>query len=460
MVKSLESRASEQGSAMVLAIFSLMIVSGLAAAMLASGRTDILISRNQERAALAGAAAEAGLNHGTVVTTRFIRQWQTNGFASSSAAMSFLMRGPNNLVGGQAADADNGSLETFGIPRPPGRATLSAGEGTTYEVSVMDEDDPRRGFVPSAADLARIGEDGNSFNDFNQRIVVRATGFGPGGTRRTLEATIGPEKLPAIVANGDLLISGNPTITGVSGSVHTNGDLAVSGNPTVEHNATASGNYTEMGSPTVGGMSGGGFEEISVPTVNAADYKGLADFILHNDGRMTLPNGTLICDASSNHNACSNLGYGWKWQNTYWDISGNSASGGTYYVETDAKVTGSPGSNGSPMPLSIIAEGSIEIAGNPDLKPDLPELMFVTDRDLKINGNVDQPISFEGVMLVHEQVFISGNPALAGQIIVENAANVSTLVDQNTIAGNMTLTYNGLVGSNSFRVIAWREVRP
>lgn len=460
MMRSLESRASEQGSAMLLALFSLMIVSGLAVAMLASGRTDTLIGRNQERAALAGAAAEAGLNHGTAVTARFVQQWQINGFASASAAMSFLMRGPDAVVGGQAADADNGSLENFEIPRPPGRAALSAGEGTTYEVSVMDEDDPQRGFVPSTADLARIGEDGNPFNDFNQRIVVRATGFGPGSTRRTFEATIGPEKLPAIVSNGDILITGNPTITGVSGSVHANGDLEVSGSPSVDQNLTASGNYTESGSPTVGGISGGGVEEISVPAVNAADYLGLADFVLHNDGRMTLPNGTLVCDASSNQNACSNMGYGWRWQGTYWDITGNSASGGTYYVETDAKVTGSPGSNASPMPLSIIAEGSIEIAGNPDLKPDLPELMFVTNRDLKINGNVEQPISFEGVMLVHEQIFISGNPELAGQIIVENAANLSTLVDQNTIAGNMTLTYNGLVGSNSFRVIAWREVRP
>ena len=170
--------------------------------------------------------------------------------------------------------------------------------------------------------------------------------------------------------------------------------------------------------------------------------------------------GQVICDASANNSACESLGYGWVFHGVNgWNIPGNSASGGTYYVEGHATISGSPGTNLVPVAISIIAEGNIDISGNPDLVPDAPEILFATDMDLKIGGNLDTPTNIEGQVLVHEQIMISGNPTLAGQVIVENAASVSTLVTNNTISGNPTIVYNGLVGSNTFAVTAWREVR-
>ena len=182
---------------------------------------------------------------------------------------------------------------------------------------------------------------------------------------------------------------------------------------------------------------------------------------------MTTLAGAVICDASSNNDACKNMGYGWKYLGSCnWTIDSNGAATGTYYVEGDAKMSGSPGSPASPLQISIIAEGNIDISGNPDLRPDLAELMFVTDKDLKIAGSLDQPVAFEGQFLVREQLMISGNAALSGQILVENAAATSNLVttagcDNSAvcISGNPTITYNGLVGSNVFVVTGWREVR-
>ena len=69
---------------------------------------------------------------------------------------------------------------------------------------------------------------------------------------------------------------------------------------------------------------------------------------------------------------------------------------------------------------------------------------------------------FEGAILVHEQLQISGQAILAGQIVVEDAATVSTLVTTNQISGQATFTYNGTAGSAGLIVLdmtAWREVR-
>ena len=62
-------------------------------------------------------------------------------------------------------------------------------------------------------------------------------------------------------------------------------------------------------------------------------------------------------------------------------------------------------------------------------------------------------------MLVHEQVMLSGNPTLSGQLLVEDAVNLSHLVDANTISGNATISYNGTIGGSAYHVAAWREVR-
>lgn len=452
---------SEEGFALVLVLLALLVVSGLSAAMVTSGKTEVLISVNQERQAQARAAAEAGLNHALAVTVSYVQNWQGNGFVNASAAMTRLLRGPDNDA---ATAADNGSLAGLanGVPMPPATVALDAATGTSYEARAMDEDDPLRGL--SGADHLRIAETGDATLDSNGRITVRATGYARGGTTVTLEATVGPIILPAIVTNDSLEISGNPTIGGANGSVHSNGNLTISGSPNITRNATASGNYSTTGNPTIGGLSGGGRPNLTIPPVNAADHRALADFILQSDGRMTTQDETnVICNAAVDNNACRDLGYGWRYSaaGPSWDLNDNNPlnATGTYYVEGDASISGSPGSALVPLAISIIAEGDIEITGNPNLRPDLPELMLVTNADLRIAGTLEQPIAFEGQMLVREQLSITGHPTLAGQILVENAANLSNVVLSNNISGNPTIIYNGIVGTNTFVVVGWREIR-
>ena len=60
---------------------------------------------------------------------------------------------------------------------------------------------------------------------------------------------------------------------------------------------------------------------------------------------------------------------------------------------------------------------------------------------------------------VHEQARITGEPEILGQILVENATSVDSLVTDNTVSGNVEITYNGNITSDTFGVSRWRDVR-
>ncbi len=89
-----------------------------------------------------------------------------------------------------------------------------------------------------------------------------------------------------------------------------------------------------------------------------------------------------------------------------WSLNSSTVTAGTYYVEGDARVSGSPGSTKSPAQISIIAEGSIQISGSPKLDTGYPaRLLFVTDEDLKITGTID---------VVGEAALVQGQDACQG----------------------------------------------
>lgn len=450
----------ERGSALIGVLLLLMMMSALAAALGVSGQTETLISRNQRSGAQARAAAEAGLNHAVELATTYIFEWKANGAGSAEEAVDRLLWGPDLASGTVATDADNGSLgtrvEANGVVSitaaeeiPLGKWLLITGgiivercvNSTCYEASIMDDAG------------AALGEDSDLFNDINQTLIIRATGYGPDNSMVTLEALIGPFPLGALVTNGNLNITGSVAISGTEGNVHTNGNLTIGGSAAISGTATATGTYTG----TVSGT--GGAPELPIPPVRASDYRQYADFILTSSGTMTNLAGTvLVC--------CNN----WSWDSAagpgpgpagQWSIGSTAPANGTYYVQGSVRITGSPGSAMTPVLLTLIAEGSIDISGSPDIAADTPELLFVTDGDLEISGGLDalDPLTVGGQMLVHEQLKLSGNPSLAGQLIVENAPSVSTLVTANAVSGNVTITYNGGLGGGVYSVTGWQEIR-
>ena len=429
----------ERGAVLTAVLLILMMLSALSAALMVNVRTEALIAYNERAGSQAAAAAEAGLNHATELATTFIAEWSASGFLSAEAAIDALLLGPDGLSGTVATDADNGSLGTrTGITAAEqialgAQLSVAAGYDASYEAFVMDDD-------ATAPD-----EPGNNLvDDQNERVIIRSTGYGPDDTTVTLEAIIGPIPLPAMVVDGDLTVSGNATIAGSNGGLHANGDLDIDGNAvTLTGTATASGIYT--GSPAGTGSA----PELPVHPIHASDYLGFADYILTSAGTMTDPAGTVVCAATPCHN--------WHFSSGEWSIHNAEPPTGTYYVEGAVAITGNPGTAVTPVHISIIAEQSIDISGNADVTPDTPDLMFVTDGDLDFTGGTE--IHAPGKILVREQVRIAGNPEILGQVLVEDATSVDPLVSDNTVSGNVDITYNGDIPSDTFGVTGWRDVR-
>jgi len=472
--------ASERGMALVSALLLLLVMSGLAIALTASGRVEVAMGDNEELYAGARAAAESGLNRAAAQIMALT--------ANPTYSLNNLLLGPDGLVdagnASSSVNADNGILThlpdmtgSVSCPHPNGPCwPVQAGSAYRYNVRLYDDDDPamKGGVAFTNVELTAMGpppdppEDGTGVNDVNKRVVIRATGFGPQGTTAIFEQMLTPIKMPALLVDGDLTMAGNAQVIGTQGSVHANGNLQIDGNAvTISQNATATGTLTANANWDPGELESGGMPAIPVPDIHAIDYINDADFILQSDGRITnRAETTTYCNAWANQNACRNItppggtaGFGWTFNEaTGWDLSQNQSNSATYFAETDVRITGNPGSAASPILLTIIAVGDIEITGNPDLRPEpMSELQFVTDQDLRIAGNLGIPLAFEGRIMVREQIDFAGNPTLAGQVIVQNVPSVSTLVENNTVTGSVTLSYNGLIETVAYTVSGWRE---
>ncbi|MBI4888897.1 MAG: hypothetical protein HY824_17490 [Acidobacteria bacterium] len=450
--------------ALIGVLLLLMMMSALAAALTVSGQTETLIVRNELAAAQAQAAAEAGINHAAEVVTQYIWDWKALGFANVDAAVNDVL-----------ADADAGSLDglttcTGGLDGCGVEHAIGTAATVTYYVEIVDD---------------TTGEDGNALSDSNDAILIKAKGTASDGTAVVLEAIVTPIKLPALITGGNLTISGNVEISATDpddASVHSNSNLSITGSAAdIQGDATASG--TQSCNPSscsqVEGSHSSGATELPIPEVHASDYLVNADYVLQSTGQMTcnLSGGctvgattyaynATICDASSNpHTQCRSgtTDFGWRFTGgTHWELNeaNPTYNTGTYYVKgtptTVTEVSASP-----TVIITIIAETSLSIAGSPDITPDTPELLFVTDGDLSISGGTDlgDPLTAQGQILVHEQLSISGGPDIAGQVIVEDAATLSSLVTSNSISGNAEITYNGNLGSSYWGISSWRDVR-
>jgi Tfp pilus assembly protein PilX len=445
---------SERGIALVVVLLLMAVLSGLATGFAMNGQVESSMAHNEVYYAGARAAAEAGMN-------RAIEAIRYNTDAN-------LLLGQDGLADPAVAanagvNADNGDVGFLFTAAPTvSPYALDAAGQYTYTVQVFDDDDPRlysAALTPAQLaamqGTAGIAENGSGQNDTNSQLILRATGFGPSGTVVTLarvllstaEVAVPPPSLnPAILVNGDLNIGGNINVLGKAGSVHANGDLAVDGaSATVSINATASGDFTAKSKNfNAGGAEGGGYASITVPDIHASDYTHLAGFTLHDDGSMTKT------DAFGVVTACVIECVGWTRVGTTWTIGSNVAPTGTFFVEGAVKISGSPGSVASPISMSVIATGSIDISGSPKFSPGLSptgldhKYQFVTDGDLKIGGAagmVDPDV--EGQILVREQIDIHGNPKFRGRIMVGDADDVFSDVTTNTIPGNPTFTYDG-----------------
>ena len=275
-------RASERGMALVAALLLMMVMSGLAIALLASGRIETAMGDNEELYAGARAASEAGLNHTAAIILQLT--------ADPVYSLDTLINGPDALADpatdSASVNADNGQVSHLLGGTAPW--AVAAGSNYTYDVRLLDDDDPAlKGGVPfTSVELTAMGassalnaEDGLRFNDVNGRLVIRSTGFGPRGTQATLEQMLVPIEMPALLVNGNLTMAGNTRVLGDQGSVHANGTLRVQNTSVfVAKDATSTGNLDhsrQLGSGRTGIGRHADYSGAEHPRLQLPDHRRL-----------------------------------------------------------------------------------------------------------------------------------------------------------------------------------------
>ena len=309
----------------------------------------------------------------------------------------------------------------------------------SYKVVLVDDDDGDANPSVDANGIVRLMSQGISNVGSTRTIEVRIADTDGGGGGFSLDK--------AIITEGDLTISGNPELIGDNPDIHSNADIDISGNPT-----TAGGLVSAVGSVTVSGTPAGGTSiesgagYIDIPDIIPSTYAEYADYTFESDGKIYDANGVFVFDADGNE------WQGWKFAGEKWDTSGPNVQGGFLYFTGEygnVVLSSNPGSPGNPLEITILADGYIEIAGNPiltnymdpDDPPDVQAIMFMAGTDIKINGNPNQ--TYNGIIAAAEQIDVSGNPSIEGVLIAGDESNDSDLVVANSISGNMDLTYSG-----------------
>ena len=349
---------------------------------------------------------------------------------------------------------------------------------TEGAVSAVIRDNETPGVVPYPTDasfdctpLQNNGyeEDCDWETDSDFRWLIESTGTYLDG-ERIVEAVVrihlggfdyaNPTSI-AIFAEDDLALSGNPFIWGPNANVHTNSNMTISGNPEIWGSISATGTIDVSGVPVdqFGNLIelDSGAARLETPYVFPPAYKPVATFYLTADCDVydgwPIADHTLLAD-----DVKTNPDWMGSWNcdyNDFWKLDGDFPPEGFYYVEANVFLSSAPGlgivdAEGNPdkLNMSIVAEGFIEVSGNPNLEPFYNESVDITDpnfqesakflallggrenvllskeilfyagNDLKINGNTLQ--NFSGLMAAHMEFSVSGEPSLEGALVAEN----------------------------------------
>jgi hypothetical protein len=445
---------SRPGMALAAAIFGVLMVSLLTAGAYTFTDLSNRATRNREDAALALRVAQSGATHAVSLLRSQLRDTSFNR----------LLRGFDNNA---AATADNGLFIGYpGLGDPLALpATGRATQGGTYFVKI--ENDPLEQAAP--------------FTDSNGRIVLRCTGVTAAGSRAVIEMVIRIIwPLPALAFDGDTEISGNPTISGACGDIHVNGFVKIGGTTTVNSKMTVNGSWDspsgKLKDASNTNIAPTASANIPIPTMLAADYCGSADFVMMHDGRV------FVRSTGVTHNYNSSGSYpgvtGWKTGNpnsaeVIWESTSNTITAGSYCFQAhptngrgaSVSLSHNPGTASNPLRLSIIATGSVQMSGNPYMRPaHASGIGVLAEGDLKLNGNATSgATNFNGVFYGGNQCEISGVPTISGQFLckanpLQRLGSVNW-VAQNKISGDAKITYGcGTTQENDrYRISSWYQ---
>jgi hypothetical protein len=175
---------------------------------------------------------------------------------------------------------------------------------------------------------------------------------------------------------------------------------------------------------------------------------------------------------------------GWKYNGgNGWDTQGSQVDNHTFYVVGldnyssnpnggNVKITTNLGTDTNPIHITVLATGSIEVDGTPNMvanltglaTPELPPFvtinsLFMAVEDVKIRGDAAVP-HFSGIIYAGEQFDLSGNGSFDGQIISLGDPDItSSLVSANSVSGSFELTFNGGQAVGNVKLMSWRQIK-
>lgn len=472
---SQKSRSAESGAAIITSIMALLLVTLLGFAMVSVGLTAMNVSNNDRQQTEAFYIAEAGLTHAT-------------NLVKSAGSAQFT----NILKAGDLTANTGDELSTQPSANTPiPKAGLTFGRGR-YTVRVSDD----------AADTDGNDTAAERNTDTNARLVITSTGVGRDGATATIEAIIGVSGgLPALLINGKLRINGNLQTNGSNGAVHANDTLDFDGNPCASQYFSSSTNIIDSSKALGAGCTGIGVTRQNQPIIAPPVWNIRADFRDNSDYVLIAINDSFVTGSRAGdvymrvvaagittitkvHNGLTSNDWKqtpsqsiWTWEsgNKNWKHGGSALPTGTYYSEGNMEIGDEFGVS-SPVVATLIAEGYINISGNPRLSPKYQNYSMMAGMDLRINGNPAAGTnSSSGIHYARHQIEFNGNPNINGIVIGANIAdtgspnesgltsgvNLVPLQDGFTVMnGNPIITYDGsLLGGGGAAVVSWREVR-
>lgn len=199
--------ANEEGTALIIALMSMMLLTALGAAVVMVSRTETAIANNYKNSQEALYAADAAIER-VVQDLLMVPRWNDilagtaqSGFNDGSMTDQKTLPGGGKIVlccGSGTATAElqaiTDSDNLWGTNNPqwklfawgPLSELLGSGDiDSPMYVAVWVADDPADA-SPSTPGVA----DGNPLSDLNGTLTLRAEAIGPGGTRKVIEVTV------------------------------------------------------------------------------------------------------------------------------------------------------------------------------------------------------------------------------------------------------------------------------
>lgn len=260
-----------------------------------------------------------------------------------------------------------------------------------------------------------------------------------------------------LISGGQTSLSGSSLISG-GGDVHANGNLSLDGNATVSGNASSGAIVTTTGSASVAGTTSSGTGLVSL-SLDPLAYRSKTQYDLCSDGtvRNTAASpctGTLVGIGS---------GLGWEWKSGQWERKGTGGDGFGFFghqVNVEIKGTWTGFLVTNPLVVAgVRLNGDVTSNGNGNVNATgIESIAIVVGRDFVSRGNTD----IFGDILVREQVSISGNSWIRGQVTaVSDGNSAGSPVTTSELTGNSQIQFlSPTVGDPSgVAPTSWSEVR-